>query len=164
MFDVTGLEIGYYRSDIGLIQLGVSNEALQMCIFLDDDAHPSKSSKTPVMTECIKQLDAYFKGKNHTFSVPLKPKGTEFQQRVWQTLRHIPYGQTPSYKHVAEMIARPKAARAIGHANHFNPIAIIIPCHRVISSNGQLSGYRGGVWRKQWLIQHEKTRAKHGSK
>ncbi len=160
MFEVTSLYIGYYRSEIGLLQLGANDEGLQFCIFLEEDMQ-LKTAKSPVINECIQQLDAYFKGKNHTFSVPLQPKGTDFQQRVWQALCEIPYGQTPSYKKVAETIGQPKAARAIGHANHANPIAIIIPCHRIINTNGQLGGYRGGIWRKQWLIEHEQARGVH---
>jgi methylated-DNA-[protein]-cysteine S-methyltransferase len=101
------------------------------------------------------QLTAYFNHDRHQFDLPLAPVGTEFQQQVWQQLRHIPLGQTISYGTLAAMVGKPSASRAVGAANGRNPISIIVPCHRVIAANGKLTGYAGGLNRKQWLLRHE---------
>jgi methylated-DNA-[protein]-cysteine S-methyltransferase len=103
------------------------------------------------------QLGAYFAGELLDFNLPLAPAGTAFQQRVWDELRRIAFGRTTSYGEVARRLGQPGAARPVGAANGRNPIAIIIPCHRVIGSNGTLTGYGGGLDRKQWLLQHEAT-------
>lgn len=102
-----------------------------------------------------RQLDEYFAGKRETFDVKLAPMGTAFQQEVWQALQRIPYGTTCSYSVLAQQIGRPRAIRAVGTANGANPISIIVPCHRVIGSNGTLIGYAGGVERKQQLLELE---------
>jgi len=102
------------------------------------------------------ELDAYFRDSSSPFSVPLDMFGSEFQKQLWKTLIEIPVGQTRSYSQVAEMIGKPQAIRAMGHANARNPIAIVIPCHRLIGVNGSLKGYGGGIWRKEWLLQHER--------
>lgn len=101
------------------------------------------------------QLDTYFSGELTTFDLPLAPRGSEFQQRVWAALQEIPYGQTESYGELAERIGSPAAARAVGLANGKNPIGIIIPCHRVVGSNGNLTGYGGGLDRKRRLLDLE---------
>lgn len=101
------------------------------------------------------QLAAYFAGELRTFDLPLAPTGTEFQRKVWQALLDIPFGRTESYGALARRIDAPKASRAVGLANGRNPIAIIIPCHRVIGANGNLTGYGGGIERKHWLLTHE---------
>ena len=111
------------------------------------DAEPFKAAAD--------QLDAYFTGVRTTFDLPLAPLGSEFQQRVWSALQEIPYGRTESYGELAERIGSPGGARAVGLANGRNPIGIVIPCHRVIGSNGSLSGYAGGLDRKRWLLDHE---------
>jgi len=102
------------------------------------------------------QLTEYFEGKRKVFTVPLFTPGTDFQQSVWNELQSIPYGTTRSYKQQAIAICKPEAVRAVGHANGMNRISIIIPCHRVIGENGNLTGYGGGIWRKQWLLDFEK--------
>jgi AraC family transcriptional regulator of adaptative response/methylated-DNA-[protein]-cysteine methyltransferase len=107
-----------------------------------------------------KELEEYFKGALKKFTVPVVMTGTEFQNSVWKTLLKIPYGTTWSYKEEAEKLGRPKSVRAVANANGQNRISIIIPCHRVIGSNGTLTGYGGGLWRKKWLLEHE---AKHSS-
>jgi methylated-DNA-[protein]-cysteine S-methyltransferase len=99
-----------------------------------------------------RQLAAYFAGELRAFELPLVPTGTPFQQRVWSALQHIPYGATTTYGRLAEQLGQPGAMRAVGLANGRNPIAIIIPCHRVIGANGSLTGYGGGLQRKQWLL------------
>ena len=102
-------------------------------------------------------LESYFSGDFHTFdSLPVRTGGTEFQELVWKTLRTISPGETWSYGKLAMSLNRPQAARAVGHANSLNPVAIIVPCHRVIGSNGTLTGYGGGLERKKWLLDHER--------
>jgi methylated-DNA-[protein]-cysteine S-methyltransferase len=101
-------------------------------------------------------LDEYFKGKRQNFSLELQLEGTDFQKKVWEQLQKIPYGETASYKDVAVAIGNEKAVRAVGGANGMNNIAIIIPCHRVIGADGNLVGFGGGLWRKVWLLNHEK--------
>ena len=102
-----------------------------------------------------RQLDEYFRGQRTHFDLKLAPEGTTFQQRVWQLLLQIPYGQTRSYGQLAELLGQPGAARAVGLANGRNPIGIVIPCHRVVGSQGALTGYGGGLERKRWLLAHE---------
>jgi methylated-DNA-[protein]-cysteine S-methyltransferase len=103
----------------------------------------------------IKQLKEYFSGSRKDFDLPLHLMGTEFQKLVWRQLKRVPFGQTASYKEIAEKIGRPKAMRAVGQANHRNPIPIIIPCHRIIGANGHLVGYGGGLDKKRFLLSHE---------
>lgn len=105
--------------------------------------------------EATAQLDAYFAGDRTTFDLPLRLEGTEFQRRVWNGLLTIPYGETLSYGELAERVGNVKACRAVGLANGRNPIAIIVPCHRVIGADGSLTGYGGGLERKTWLLEHE---------
>jgi methylated-DNA-[protein]-cysteine S-methyltransferase len=109
---------------------------------------------TPV-SMCITQLREYFEGKRTAFSVPLQPEGTQFQQKVWKALQRIPFAQKVSYRYIAEQIGARSGQRAVGNANNNNPIAILIPCHRVVGADGKLVGYAGGVWRKAWLLEHE---------
>ncbi len=110
--------------------------------------------------EAIKQLNEYFEGKRKAFDIPLSPQGTKFRQQVWTQLINIPFGETQSYLDISIKINNPKACRAVGTANGANPIAIIIPCHRVIAQNGALTGYAGGIEVKQWLLEHEKKHRK----
>ena len=108
------------------------------------------------MSACCKQeLEEYFAGTRQTFDLPLAPKGTAFQQKVWAALREIPYGQTRSYGEIAAIVGNPKASRAVGMANNQNPISILIPCHRVIGKDGSLTGYGGGTEKKKWLLELE---------
>jgi methylated-DNA-[protein]-cysteine S-methyltransferase len=106
----------------------------------------------------VEQLEAYFGGSRSTFDVPLDLQGTDFQRRVWTGLLEIPYGETMSYGELARRVGRPGASRAVGLANGRNPVAIIVPCHRVIGANGTLTGYGGGLDRKVWLLDHERAR------
>jgi len=123
-------------------------KGLQESIPNTDDAN--------VLHLLIQELDAYFAGGLKKFTVPLKPTGTPFRMKVWEALQTIPYGETISYKQLAERIHNPAAIRAVGGANHHNPISIIIPCHRVIGANGKLVGYGGGIDAKEFLLIHEK--------
>nr|WP_228452260.1 methylated-DNA--[protein]-cysteine S-methyltransferase [Chryseobacterium sp. c4a] len=104
-----------------------------------------------------KELDEYFEGKRTAFTVPLSLVGTAFQKQVWEILKQIPYGATRSYQEQADILGNPKSVRAVANANGLNKISILIPCHRVIGSNGQLTGYGGGIWRKQKLLELEKA-------
>lgn len=116
----------------------------------------SIAKETPLLREAATQLIEYFMGKRKAFSLPLDPKGTAFQLAVWHALQQIPYGETRSYRDIAHMIENPKAVRAVGMANHRNPISFIIPCHRVIGSDGSLTGYGGGLELKQFLLDLER--------
>jgi methylated-DNA-[protein]-cysteine S-methyltransferase len=122
------------------------------------------SDPTPpqVLLDCARQLEEYFAGKRLDFELPISQNGTEFQQTVWSQLCVIPYAITISYQQLANRIGNPKSIRAVGTTNGRNQIAIIVPCHRVIGSNGSLTGYAGGLWRKKWLLEHE-HKVKHGS-
>jgi methylated-DNA-[protein]-cysteine S-methyltransferase len=111
---------------------------------------------TPVLEAAVDQLEAYFAGELKEFDLPLAAAGTAFQQRVWAELVRIPYGETCSYMDVAERLGDRKAVRAVGLANGRNPIAIVVPCHRVIGANGKLTGYAGGLWRKERLLSLER--------
>lgn len=107
------------------------------------------------LSDCIDQLNAYFEGSLSKFNLKLNPKGTPFQQKVWQQLLEIPYGKTLSYLELSKQLGDVKAIRAVASSNGKNPIAIVIPCHRVIGRDGSLTGYAGGLHRKQWLLNHE---------
>ncbi|MFA6400986.1 MAG: methylated-DNA--[protein]-cysteine S-methyltransferase [Salinivirgaceae bacterium] len=107
------------------------------------------------------QLDEYFDGKRRWFELTLNPAGTPFQQKVWSELHNIPYGETRSYQQQTNTLGDPKAIRAVASANGKNPIAIIIPCHRIIGSDGSSTGYAGGLWRKKWLLEHEAKHSGH---
>lgn len=110
---------------------------------------------SPLLEEAVQQLEAYFAGRRQAFTLPLCPAGTDFQRQVWAQLQAIPYGQTRTYRQIAQAIGNPRACRAVGMANHRNPIAILIPCHRVIGADGTLTGYAGGLKAKEWLLQLE---------
>ncbi|MBX9808838.1 methylated-DNA--[protein]-cysteine S-methyltransferase [Candidatus Gracilibacteria bacterium] len=111
----------------------------------------------PILEKTKKQLDEYFAGKRKIFDIPLSVEGTDFQKKSWDALQKIPYGETRNYSEQAHMTGSSKAVRAIGGANHNNPIVIIVPCHRVIGKSGKLVGYGGGIDRKIWLLEHEKN-------
>jgi AraC family transcriptional regulator, regulatory protein of adaptative response / methylated-DNA-[protein]-cysteine methyltransferase len=113
----------------------------------------------PVLDRTQHEMDEYFAGRLRTFAVPLAPAGSEFQRRAWQMLTQIPYGMTRSYGEQAVIIGQPTATRAVARANGDNPIAIIVPCHRVLGADGKLTGYGGGLWRKRWLLDHEQDGA-----
>ncbi|MEG1982647.1 MAG: methylated-DNA--[protein]-cysteine S-methyltransferase [Alistipes sp.] len=123
--------------------------ALHFCDLDDGDA------PTPLLRQAFCQLKAYFSGQRHTFSLPLAPQGTPFQQIVWCALQTIPYGQTCSYKYIAEVVNHPTAYRAVGQAIHQNPLPLLIPCHRVIEASGKITGYAGGLALKQQLLEIE---------
>ncbi len=119
--------------------------------------NPAWTLGGPPLREPVRQLHAFFGGELRDFDLPLKPRGTAFQQRVWELLRGIPFGETISYGELARRAGNPAASRAVGLANGSNPISIVIPCHRVIGSNGKLTGYGGGLENKRWLIDFERS-------
>ena len=149
----------YYESEPGLIEITAGETGIITLYFTKKKSNLKSDSKSfPVhLKECIRQLDEYFKGKRMTFDLPLIISGTDFQKKVWNELKKIPFGKTASYKEIALKAGNIKAVRAIGNANNKNKIAVIIPCHRVIGSDGKLSGYAGGVKRKKWLLEHERN-------
>lgn len=145
------------ETPIGLLQIVEDDSAITE-IRLADKNLPRNAEETPLLLEAKRQLTEYFSGKRKNFDLPLAPKGTPFQQKVWAALQTIPYGETRSYKQIAEQIGSPKACRAVGLANNKNPIILAIPCHRVIGSDGRLVGYAGGVWIKEKLLALEQAK------
>lgn len=147
----------YIDSPIGRIELKADEDGLKAAIFLDEgtEEQPEHKPNHPTLKAAAKQLKEYFAGDRKDFDLPLSPNGTEFQQQVWKELESIPWGQTTSYLKIAETVGTRLTIRAVGGANGKNPIAIIIPCHRVIGTDGKLTGYAGGLWRKQWLLKLE---------
>lgn len=147
----------YYRSPIGFLELVGSADRLKSVRFVDTaDPAVGQADLSPLLAVCWAQLDEYFRGERQVFELNLAPDGSEFQQRVWRQLTTIPYGQTVSYLDIACALGDEKTIRAVGAANGQNKIAIIIPCHRVIGRDGKLVGYGGGLWRKAWLLNHER--------
>ena len=146
----------FYDSKVGILEIEGTEKAITKVNFSDKKKIKSDSNLPPILKKCLKQLDEYFKGKRQNFSLELHLEGTDFQKKVWEQLQRIPYGETASYKDVAVAIGNEKAVRAVGGANGMNNIAIIIPCHRVIGADGNLVGFGGGLWRKVWLLNHEK--------
>lgn len=147
-----------YQTPIGVLEITGTDEAVNSILFAEQDVvvHPL-TEKTPMaLKECYVQMDEYFKGERHEFSFPSISVGTEFQKSVWNALTTIPYGKTGSYKDIAISIGNEKAIRAVGSANGKNKLSIVVPCHRIIGSDGKLTGYAGGLWRKEWLLAHEK--------
>ena len=151
------MTVAYRETTLGKIGIAEENGAITHVCFADCEKLPAaaKEGKSPLLTEAFRQLKAFLDGKIKTFSLPLAPVGTPFQMRVWKVLETIPYGEAWSYKDVATRAGNPKAMRAVGMANNRNPIAIIIPCHRVIGADGTLVGYGGGLDRKVKLLELE---------
>ena len=144
-----------YNSIIGDIFISADENFLLSVKFVNHNFIENKENK--IIRQTKKQLDEYFRGKRKKFELPLNPKGTEFQKKVWLQLMNIPYGKTSTYKDIATLIGNTNASRAVGNANNKNPIAIIIPCHRVIGSNNKLTGYAGGLDKKEKLLNLEKN-------
>lgn len=137
---------------LGNIQICANHQAIRSIHFVEQ-LEPTQGN---TITELAKQqLLQYFAGQRKRFDLPLQADGTAFQKRVWQALCGVEYGDTCSYKDIAQMIENPKAVRAVGAANGKNPMTIVVPCHRVVAANGALSGYASGVQRKAWLLEHE---------
>jgi len=148
----------YYIYDSGFGKIIIESDGSAItCVKTEKNAEPSGKREADALTDkAAAQLNEYFSGKRKCFDIPLNPDGTTFQNSVWKSLCEIPYGETRSYKQIAEATGNPKACRAVGMANNRNPIWIMIPCHRVIASNGALTGYGGGLIMKQRLLDLEK--------
>lgn len=151
----------WMESPTGKLLLAADESGLRAVSFAEGRTPPQVSSEwkkdpTP-LREPIRQLRAFFAGELQRFNLTLKPEGTEFQKRVWNALLEIPFGETTSYGELARQLGNPAASRAVGLANGSNPIAIIIPCHRVIGSTGKLTGYGGGLENKRWLLDFERS-------
>lgn len=146
------------NTPMGMMKLTASKEALLSVQFMEDDQLEGLNETRmahQILDQTSTALEAYFNGQLKSFAIPLQPAGTPFQQKVWKILMSIPYGETISYKALAKRLGDVKAIRAAATANGKNPIPIIIPCHRVIGSNGKLVGFSGGLHRKEWLLHHE---------
>ncbi len=147
--------IAYLRTPLGQIKITADDNAVNSILFVFDDTEMEEENINSVLTQCKNELGEYFAGKRKKFDVPVYQEGTEFQQKVWTELIKIPYGKTVSYNDLAKALGNVKSIRAAGAANGKNQISIIVPCHRVIGSDGSLTGYAGGLWRKEWLLKHE---------
>jgi methylated-DNA-[protein]-cysteine S-methyltransferase len=144
----------YYRTPVG-IALIVAGDSYITKVSIRDEELEETTTDSPVLLEAIKQLREYFDGDRKEFDLPIKQPGSSFQQEVWQQLLQIKYGSTITYLQQSQQMNNPLAIRAIAAANGRNNLWIVVPCHRVIGSNGSLTGYAGGLWRKKWLLEHE---------
>ncbi len=154
-----GKSVWYYEFPIGRLGIVQENGFLVSILFADTNkAHLDdlKEEKTPIIEETALQLDTYFSLRRKKFNLPIHLRGTDFQRACWNAIKAIPWGETKTYKDIAESLGRPKAVRAVGFANSRNPLPIVVPCHRVIGSDGSLTGYGGGLPVKRYLLDLEK--------
>lgn len=154
-------------SPIGRLRLVATDQGLSRLLFdgqadadLRSDGDSTRTDDHPVLAAATTQLEEYFAGQRQEFDVPLDLAGTEFQRAAWSALASVPYGETRSYRQQAEAVGRPKAVRAIGAANGRNPVPIVLPCHRIVGSDGSLTGYGGGLPIKEYLLNHEQAQAR----
>ena len=149
------METVYINSPLGITKI-IGDEAGIAVISVSDVGTNEVSQEIPkVLKDAVSQLQEYFDGKRTDFDLKLNPQGTEFQQKIWKSLLEIPYGKTVSYMDQTKKLGDVKAIRAVASANGKNPLWIVVPCHRVIGTNGSLTGYAGEIWRKKWLLEHE---------
>ncbi len=148
------LEQAYIKTPLGISKLEGDENGLTSVSVLDTDEAPT-TVIPELLEDAVYQLREYFEGERKTFSLTLNPTGTDFQKRVWEELQQIPYGKTISYLELSKKLGDVKAIRAVAAANGQNPLWIVVPCHRVIGSDGSLTGYAGGLHRKKWLLEHE---------
>ena len=148
--------VDFYQSPLGFLKIQTNDTHVLHVDFVNKKSSQPLGGK--IGKNCQKQLEDYFSGKRKQFDLPLFWEGTSFQKDIWQALTGIPFGKTATYKEIAELVGNPKATRAVGQAINRNPIGIIVPCHRVIGSNGSLTGYADGLWRKTWLLKHEEKK------
>ena len=144
----------YYQSPIGMVEIKASGNVINSVV-LSDEQQNITDPQSEILKSCVRQLDEYFNGQRTSFDIPVCQDGTDFQQSVWHELMNIPFGKTITYADLAQSLDNPKAVRAVGAVNGKNRIWVIVPCHRVIGSDGSLTGYAGGLDRKKWLLQHE---------
>ncbi|WP_235643578.1 methylated-DNA--[protein]-cysteine S-methyltransferase [[Flexibacter] sp. ATCC 35208] len=165
---INDMEQYYYftPTPVGSLLIIGTNKAINALSIRDNDKTDlpvlSKTELPDVFVQCVAEMDAYFAGSQKGFTFPIAQEGTPFQQSVWDRLLTIPYGQTTTYLKLAKDLNNPKAIRAVGSTNGRNQLWVVVPCHRVIGSNGTLTGYAGGIWRKKWLLEHE-TKHRFGS-
>lgn len=156
---MSNLQTIYYKTPIGTAKIVGDKNGIQSISVLDEVVSTEVETKfeeiPTCLQECITQLEEYFSGERTDFTLKLNPHGTDFQQRVWKELLNIPYNKIRTYLEQTKALGDVKAIRAVASANGKNPIWIVIPCHRVIGSDGSLTGYAGGLWRKKWLLAHE---------
>jgi methylated-DNA-[protein]-cysteine S-methyltransferase len=152
------LSHAWMDSPVGRLLLVAENGALLKVSFPPAVAPPDSVQRDEQFGPAVEQLMAYFDGKLRAFDLPLAPRGTPFQMRVWEELTRIPYGETRSYSEIARGIGRPEAVRAVGASNGANPLPIVVPCHRVIGANGSLTGFGGGLTAKRYLLDLERQR------
>jgi methylated-DNA-[protein]-cysteine S-methyltransferase len=144
-----------YNSPIGLIEITGTNFSISSLHFVEEKKL-THIEEIPLLAKCYLELEEYFNGSRKTFDVELDLHGTPFQKNVWEELLKIPFGRTVTYLELSKILGDEKAIRAVANANGKNEIPIIVPCHRVIGSDGSLTGYAGGLWRKKWLLEHKK--------
>ncbi|MBC3805474.1 methylated-DNA--[protein]-cysteine S-methyltransferase [Acetobacterium fimetarium] len=144
-----------FQTRLGKVVIVENGTAVVQLCFGENISEDSRVDQTPLLKRAHRELEEYLSGQRKNFDLPLAPQGTDFQKKVWVALQNIPYGKKCSYKDIAIAVGNEKASRAVGGANHLNPIAILIPCHRVIGSNGNLTGYAGGVDFKEKLLELE---------
>ncbi len=144
----------YIKTPLGTTVIEGDTKGIAKITVLDENV-PASDTIPVELQEAVTQLEEYFSGNRDLFTFPLNPQGTDFQKKVWQALLQIPYGKTTSYQQLAIQLGDVKAIRAVAAANGKNPLWIVVPCHRVIGSDGSLTGYAGGLWRKKWLLEHE---------
>lgn len=152
------MNICLYNSPIGVLKISEHNgEITNLCLHQKEgESISGGNTQSELLEEACRQLDEYFRGQRKSFNLPIACTGTPFQEKVWKELRNIPYGETRSYEDIAIEVGSPKAVRAVGQANHRNPILLIIPCHRVIHKNGDISGFACGIETKKYLLDLER--------
>ena len=155
-------QAAFYHSPIGIILIEYTDEFITALLYKDEKSEKQNETiinetykNNALLNKCQQQLNEYFEGTRREFDFPIRQDGTPFQQKIWAALLEIPYGQTISYLELSKRTGDTKAIRAVGTTNGKNQLCIVVPCHRVIGSNGDLTGYGGGLWRKKWLLQHE---------
>ena len=148
-------QIAFIKTPLGITKIVGDEEGISEISVLDEGEISKSVPKE--LKEAVAQLKDYFSGKRNDFDLKLNPKGTDFQQKVWKELLNIPFGKTMSYLDIAKKLGDPKVIRAAASANGKNPLWIVVPCHRVIGTDGSLTGYAGGLWRKKWLLEHENS-------
>ena len=151
--------VKYYNSPVGWLKIKTDNSSLIAVSFSDKEGKSTEHTPA-VMQETIRQLNEYFEGTRKSFEINLAPAGTDFQRKIWKLVEQVPFGETTSYLDIAISSGSEKNTRAVGLANGKNPIPVIVPCHRIIGTNGKLTGYAGGLERKRWLLLHEQKHSK----
>ncbi len=146
-------QIAFIPSPLGITKIVGDANGVSVISVLQEGEQSKKIPKE--LKVAVTQLNEYFEGKRQNFDFKINPKGTDFQQKVWEELRNIPFGKTMSYLDLSKKLGDVKAIRAVASANGKNPLWIVVPCHRVIGTDGSLTGYAGGLWRKKWLLEHE---------